>query len=82
VYAHLNISTTPVAERLRAYPALPERAGVGSVPANSDSQNVPTFRRWRFDMKLSHFYNLIYNAVLVPDCIGYSKSTVTDNYVR
>jgi hypothetical protein len=35
-----------VAEWLRrAYPALPERAGVGLIPANSDAQNVPSFRR-------------------------------------
>jgi hypothetical protein len=27
--------------------------GVGSIPANSDAQNVPSFRRWRFEMKLS-----------------------------
>jgi hypothetical protein len=26
---------------------------VGSIPANSDAQNVPSFRRWRFEMKLS-----------------------------
>jgi hypothetical protein len=26
-----------------------------SYPANSDAQNVPTFRRWRFEMKLSPF---------------------------
>jgi hypothetical protein len=46
----------PVAERLRrAYPALLERAGVGSIPANSDAQNVPCFRRWRFEMKLCPF---------------------------
>jgi hypothetical protein len=46
----------PVAERLRrAYPALLERAGVGSIPANSDAQNVPSFRRWRFEVKLSLF---------------------------
>jgi hypothetical protein len=45
-----------VAERLRqAYPPLPEWAGVGSIPANSDAQNVPSFRRWRFEMKLSPF---------------------------
>ena len=45
-----------VAERLRrAYPALLERAGVGSIPANSDAQNVPSFRLWRFEMKLSPF---------------------------
>ncbi len=44
----------PVAERLRrAYPALPEWDGVGSIPANSNAQNVPSFRRWRFEMKLS-----------------------------
>ncbi len=33
--------------------------GVGSIPANSDAQYVPSFRRWRFEMKLSppFFYN-------------------------
>ncbi len=47
----------PVAERLRrAYPALLERAGLGLIPANSDAQNVPSFRRWRFEMKLSPPY--------------------------
>jgi hypothetical protein len=45
-----------VAERLRqAYSTLLEWAGVGSTPANSDAQDVPSFRRWRFEMKLSHF---------------------------
>jgi hypothetical protein len=29
--------------------------GVGSIPANSDELNVPSFRRWRFEMKLSSF---------------------------
>jgi hypothetical protein len=41
-------------------PALPEQAGVGSIPANPDTQNVPSFRRWRFEMKLSP---LIYSYV-------------------
>ncbi len=46
----------PVAERVRrAYPALLERAGVGSIPASSNAQNVPSFRRWRFEIKLSLF---------------------------
>jgi hypothetical protein len=27
--------------------------GVGSIPANPDAQNLPSFRRWRFEMKLS-----------------------------
>jgi hypothetical protein len=46
-----------VAERLRrSYPALTERAGVGSIPANPDARNVPSFRRWRFEMKLSPFF--------------------------
>ncbi len=54
MYTHIPV----VAERLRrAYPALPERAGVGSIPANPDAQNVPSFRRWRFEMKLSPFYS-------------------------
>ncbi len=50
-----------VAERLRrAYTAPPERAGVGSIPANPNAQNVPSFRRWRFEMKLSPLYIYIY----------------------
>ncbi len=45
-----------VAEWLRrAYPALLERAGVGSIPTNFDAQHVLSFRRWRFEMKLSPF---------------------------
>jgi hypothetical protein len=35
--------------------ALLERAGVGSIPANSDAHNVPSFCRLRFEMMLSHF---------------------------
>ena len=27
--------------------------GVGSIPANSNVQNVPSFRRWLFEMKFS-----------------------------
>ncbi len=51
----LSVLVMPaVAEWLRrAYPALLEWDGVGSIPANSDAQNVPSFRRWRFEMKLS-----------------------------
>jgi hypothetical protein len=45
-----------VAEILRrAYLALLLWAGVGSIPANSDAQKLPSFRRWRFEMKLSPF---------------------------
>ncbi len=52
----INNDKPPVAERLRrAYPALLEQAGVGSIPANSDAHNAPSFRRWRFEMKLSPF---------------------------
>ncbi len=29
--------------------------GVGSIPANSDAQNLPSFRRWQYEMKLSPF---------------------------
>ncbi len=53
----LRSTMPPVAERLRrAYPALPERACVGSIPANSDAHNVPSFRRWHFEMKLGPFF--------------------------
>jgi hypothetical protein len=40
---------------MRTYPAPLGAGGVGSIPANSDAQNVPSFRRWRFEMKLSPF---------------------------
>jgi hypothetical protein len=30
--------------------------GVGSIPANPDAQDVPSFRRWRVEMKLSPFF--------------------------
>jgi hypothetical protein len=39
----------------RTYPAPLGAGGVGSIPANSDAQTVPLFRRWRFEMKLSPF---------------------------
>ncbi len=53
---HCDEMKIAVAERLRReYPALPERAGVGSIPANPDARNVPSIRRWRFEMKLSPF---------------------------
>jgi hypothetical protein len=43
------VSHVAVAERFRqAYPTLLEWAG----PANSDAQNVSSFRRWRFEMVL------------------------------
>jgi hypothetical protein len=49
-----------VAESLRrAYPVLTEWAGVGLIPANPDAQNVPSFRRWRLEMKLSPFFEKI-----------------------
>jgi hypothetical protein len=62
----------PVSERLRrAYPALLERAGVGSIPANSDAQNVPSFRRWQFEMKhwslvpfWYHVYDFTYDIIV------------------
>jgi hypothetical protein len=47
----------------RTYPAPLGAGGVGSIPANSAAQNVPSFRRWRFEMKLS------------PFCIGLLCST-------
>ena len=40
----------------RTYPAPLGADGVGSIPANPDAQNVPSFRRRRFEMKLSPFF--------------------------
>jgi hypothetical protein len=57
-----------VAERLRrAYPAPMGRAGVVSIPANPDARNVPSFRRWRFEMKISPFlYYIIFLSFDYP----------------
>ncbi len=41
----------------QTYPAPLGAGGVGSIPANSDALNVPSFRLWRFGMKLSPFYS-------------------------
>jgi hypothetical protein len=41
----------------RTYPAPLGAGGVGSIPANSDALNVPSYRRWLFEMKLSPLYN-------------------------
>jgi hypothetical protein len=63
-----------LAERLRrAYPAPLGRAGVGSIPANPDAQNVPSIRRWRFEMKFSPFtgtywYILVHLSTHVFSC--------------
>ena len=65
-WTHQAHATMPaVAERLRqAYPAPLGAGGVGSIPANSDAQNVPSFRRWRFEMKLSPFFFIYYSTIL------------------
>jgi hypothetical protein len=58
----INLRNAPRNRRLRwAYPALSGRAGVGSIPANSDVLNVPSFCRWRFEMKLSLFLRELIN---------------------
>jgi hypothetical protein len=44
----------------RTYPAPLGAGGVGSIPTNSDAQNVPSFRRWRFVMKLSPFFSQLH----------------------
>jgi hypothetical protein len=73
VVSTLLFNLVAVAERLRqAYPTLLEWAGVGSIPANSDALNVPSFRRWRFDMKLSPFFlfNLDFNLKFLQFSFG------------
>ena len=39
-------------------PCSSRAGGVGSIPSNSDAQNAPSFRCWRFEMKLSPFCSL------------------------
>jgi hypothetical protein len=46
---------------------------VGSIPANSDAQNVPSFRRWRFEMKLSPFTHQLYEVYSVSFFLLYFK---------
>ncbi len=53
-----KISSTMAEWSRWTYPALSGAGGVGSIPANSDAQNVHSFRRWRFEMKLSPFFIL------------------------
>ncbi len=65
-----------VAERLRrAYSAPLEWAGVGSIPANCDAQNVPSFRRWRFEMKLSPFYTRYISGISKQVYFRYSPNS-------
>ena len=48
----------------RVYPAPLGADGVGSIPANPDALNVPSFRRRRFEMKLSPFFLLLSGHLL------------------
>ena len=56
----------------RTYPAPLGPGGVGSIPANSDAQNVPSFRRWRFVMKLSPFFSQIITFISYVYTISYT----------
>jgi hypothetical protein len=54
---HFNFLTScPKDELHRWLSDFTEWAGVGSIPANPDARNVPSFRRWRLEMKLSPFF--------------------------
>ncbi len=52
--------------------------GVGSIPANPDAQNVPSFRRWRFEMKLSPFFFWVHIALGVISIfwLAFSRSNL------
>ena len=50
----------------RTYPPPLGAGGVGSIPANPDALNVPSFRRRRFEMKLSPFLNFCGLLLLNP----------------
>jgi hypothetical protein len=51
---------SPVAESVKTNIPCSSGAGVvGSIPANFDAQNVRSFRRCRFEMKLSVFLLLL-----------------------
>ncbi len=54
----------------RTYPAPLGAGGVGSIPGNSDALNVPSFRRWRFGMKLSPCYCFVFDLA----CISGTKN--------
>ncbi len=48
------------------YPAPLGAGDVGSIPTNSDAQNVPSFRRCGFEMKLSPFCHTLPCALEPP----------------
>ena len=61
VTANMSAMETVAEWSWRTYPAPLGAGGVGSIPANPDAQNVPSFRRRRFEMKLSPFLDLKLN---------------------
>ncbi len=53
------LSHAPLAQFAKAgIPCSFGAGGMGSIPANSDARNVPSFRRWRFEMKICPFFLL------------------------
>ena len=67
------------------YPAPLGAGGVRSIPANSNAQNVPSFRRWRFEMKSSSLYTAdsdLYYLRGVPCVTGPTVSERRNGKVR
>ena len=56
LHVNVNVMETVAEWSWRTYPAPLGAGGVGSIPANPDALNVPSFRRRRFEMKLSPFF--------------------------
>jgi hypothetical protein len=61
--------------------------GVGSIPANSDAQSVPSFRRWRFEMKPSPFFCQVSTVIKAFERkVGlggtWSNSSIAQNWVK
>ncbi len=73
LFLYFSTDMYQVAEWSRqTYPAPLGAGGVGSIPANSETHHVPSFCRWRFEMKLSpfvpvHTWYVLVQGVRIPD---------------
>jgi hypothetical protein len=53
---------------------------VGSIPANPDAQNVPSFRRWRYEMKLP-FHTVVLDDEVMVKQMGVARTTEFPNLI-
>ncbi len=66
------VPPTKASWRKAGIPCSSGAGGVGSIPANSDALNVPSFRRSRFEMKLSPLFACVLVAAGSRKCVASS----------